>query len=102
LIHLSVPCPDTDSARAIARAALAERLAACANISPGVMSLFHWQDVIEEETEVILQLKTCATRVHDLAALVTRVHPYDLPVVTWEEVQTTPEAAHWLDQETGG
>ncbi len=102
MIHLSVPCPDLDSARTIARATLTARLAACANITPGVHSLFHWQGAIEEEPEVILLLKTRAALLDELVTCVTAEHPYDLPVITWEAVQTTPQAADWLAQETGG
>jgi len=29
-------------------------------------------------------------------------HPYDLPVITWEEVASTPAADAWLREETGG
>ncbi|MCM2561520.1 divalent-cation tolerance protein CutA [Lutimaribacter sp. EGI FJ00015] len=91
-----------DTARAIARAALSARLAACANMTPGMVSLFHWQERIEEDTEVNLLLKTRAALVDDLAALVARTHPYDLPVITWEARHSTPEASTWLNEETGG
>ncbi|SDI63859.1 divalent-cation tolerance protein CutA [Lutimaribacter saemankumensis] len=102
MIHLSTTCPDIDSARDIASAALQARLAACANITPGVISLFHWKGAVEEEAEVHLLLKTGAAHVAALAQLVAEEHPYDLPVITWEEVQTTPEAADWLDLSTRG
>lgn len=102
MIHLCTTCPDLDSARDIASAALQARLAACANITEGVLSLFYWQDAIEEEPEVHLLLKTRAAHVAALAQLVAEEHPYDLPVITWEEVGTTPEATAWLERETGG
>jgi periplasmic divalent cation tolerance protein len=35
-----------------------------------------------------------------LVALILRAHPYDLPVITWEAVETTAEAAGWCDAET--
>ena len=101
MIHLATTCPDIDSARAIASAALQARLAACANITPGVISLFHWEDAVEEDTEVQL-LKTRAPLVDELCRLVADEHPYDLPVITWETVHTTSEAAAWLSEETGG
>jgi periplasmic divalent cation tolerance protein len=101
MIHLATTCPDLDSARAIASAALQARLAACANITPRVISLFHWDDAVEEDTEVHLLLKTRAPLVDELCRLVADEHPYNLPVITWEEVHTTPEAAAWLAEETG-
>ena len=35
-----------------------------------------------------------------LVALILREHPYDLPVVTWEQAGTTPEAALWCEEAT--
>ncbi|RAP41423.1 divalent-cation tolerance protein CutA [Rhodovulum viride] len=100
MIHVVTTCPDIDSARAIARAALDGRLAACANILPGVVSLFHWQGRIDEEPELQLTLKTDDWHRAALVALIAENHPYDLPVITWETVETTPEAAAWLTAET--
>ncbi|NDK34826.1 divalent-cation tolerance protein CutA [Rhodovulum sulfidophilum] len=101
MIHVTTTCPDTDTARAIARAALGQRLAACANILPGVLSLFHWQGRIEEEAEVLLSFKTRAAHRPALVALIEERHPYDLPVIHWEDAETTPGATAWLDTETG-
>ncbi len=102
MIHLTTTCPDLDIARGLARAALEARLAACANITPRVISLFHWHGRVEEEEEVTLTLKTRAAHLSALKALVDDKHPYDLPVMTWERVETTPDAAAWLSEETGG
>lgn len=100
MLHLTTTCPNLDTARSLARAALAARLAACANIVPGVLSLFHWQGVVEEEGEVQITFKTTAEARDRLVALIAAEHPYDLPVITWEAVEATPEAAAWLREET--
>lgn len=100
MLHLSTTCPDLDAARLLASAALHMRLAACANILPGVISLFHWKDSIEEETEVQITFKTSEAARADLIALIEAHHPYDLPVITWEGVETTEDAAVWLAEET--
>lgn len=100
MLHLSTTCPDPDTARVLAREALTCRLAACANIQPGLVSLFHWQGAIDEEAEVLLVFKTTEARRDDLIALIRDLHPYDLPVITWETVATTPDATEWLLEET--
>ena len=102
MLHLTTTCPDLDTARALARAALTRRLAACANITPGLVSLFHWQGRIEQETEVQLTFKTTGAQRAALTALIEAEHPYDLPVITWETVETTEAARAWLGQESGG
>ncbi|MTJ03141.1 MAG: divalent-cation tolerance protein CutA [Sediminimonas qiaohouensis] len=102
MIHLTTTCPDLDSARDLAGAAISARMAACANVTPGLLSLFHWQGAIEEETEVQITFKTTGENRAALVALITDLHPYDLPVITWEQVETTPETTTWLNEETGG
>lgn len=102
MIHVTTTCPDLDNARALANNALKARLAACANITPNVLSLFHWQGHIEEEREVSLTLKTRAGLRMDLVRLIERDHPYDLPVISWDETGCTSDAKAWLSEETGG
>ncbi|GAA5065264.1 divalent-cation tolerance protein CutA [Roseibacterium beibuensis] len=101
MIHVTTTCANLDQAREIAREVLTARLAACVNITPGVVSLFHWQGQIEEDTEVTLVAKTTPERRADLVAAIQRSHPYDLPVISWEEVGTTPDARRWCYAETG-
>ena len=80
-IEVEVTCPDAASARRIARAALDKGLVACANIVPAVESLYRWQGRIESEGEVLLRLKTRLGGFDTLAALIARLHPYDLPAI---------------------
>jgi periplasmic divalent cation tolerance protein len=100
MIHVTTTCPDRDSAERLARATLAERVTACANILPGVRSLYHWQGAIAEEDEVLVIFKTSETARAALVAFLEAEHPYDLPVITWERLETTQSASDWLARET--
>lgn len=102
MLHVTTTCPDLDVARDIARAALRDRLAACATLRPGLVSLFHWRGKIDESPEVGLEFKTTPAHLPALVALIDARHPYDLPVVTWHEVGSTDQAELWLTEETGG
>ncbi|WP_306153826.1 divalent-cation tolerance protein CutA [Roseovarius sp. MMSF_3281] len=102
MIHVTTTCPDLDTARGLAAAVVTARLAACGNITPGAKSVFHWQGRIEEEDEVFLTLKTRPAHRAAVVEMLTERHPYDLPVITWEEVESTPDAEAWLREETGG
>lgn len=102
MIHVSTTCEDLETARSLTKAALDQRLAACANVTPGILSLFHWQGSISEETEVSITFKTTEENRPALVALLADLHPYDLPVITWERVGTTPQADRWCQEEAGG
>lgn len=100
ILHVTTTCDTVETARRIATAALEARLAACANITPGVTSLFHWDGRIAEEVELAITFKTTEALRGELVNLISRTHPYDLPVITWEMVGTTPEAHAWCQEET--
>ena len=74
-----VTAPDLKTARALARAALAARLIACANLVPKVESHYWWQGRVESGAEVLLILKTPRAKLAALEALVVARHPYDTP-----------------------
>ena len=74
-------CPDEASARVIAEALVAERLAACASRIPGLQSTYRWEGRVEHDDEVLLLIKTTADRLDALTRRVQALHPYELPEV---------------------
>ena len=74
-----VTAPDLKTARRLARAALAARLIACANLVPKVESHYRWRGKLERSTEVLLVLKTTTARLAALERLIVAQHPYDTP-----------------------
>ena len=74
-----VTAPDLKSARALARAALASRLAACVNLLPGIESHYWWQGKLESSREVLLLFKSTRPKLAALQQLILAKHPYDTP-----------------------
>ncbi len=68
-------------AERIARALVDERLAACVNVVPGVISVYRWKGIVESENELMLVIKTLAERVDALKWRLLELHPYELPEV---------------------
>jgi periplasmic divalent cation tolerance protein len=96
-----VTAPDLKTARRLARAALRERLAACANLIPGLESHYRWRGKIESSREVLLLFKTRAARVWDLEKLILAEHPYDTPkFVVLQLTAGTERYLAWLKRET--
>ena len=76
-----VTAPGVEQARSLARALVEARLVACANLVPGVRSIYRWEGQVQEDEEVLLVLKTRADRGEALARRIRELHPYDLPEV---------------------
>ena len=76
-----VTVPDEESGLALAHSLVGERLVACANLVPGLRSIYRWQGRIEEAKELLLILKTRTDLVDELARRVADLHPYDVPEV---------------------
>ena len=93
---------DAVQALAIGRVLVAERLAACINVLPGMTSVYRWQGRIEEAQEAVLIAKTRADQVAALSARVRALHTYRLPcVVALTIAGGDPEYLAWIDQESG-
>jgi len=70
-----------EEAPKIANALLTRRKVACVNIVPRVSSFFWWQDNIDSDQESLLIIKTRASLLDEVVALVKEVHSYDVPEV---------------------
>lgn len=90
-----VTTPSIQVARELAQAALNARLIACANLVPGIESLYWWQEAIQSDKEVLMVLKTKKTLLKKLEALVRRLHPYDTPEVL--AIPITSGSARYLE-----
>lgn len=92
---------DAASARALARALVERRLAACVNLLPGVLSVYRWQGAVEEAEEVTLLIKTSVDRYDELEQAIRQLHPYTLPEVIAVPVQAGLQPyLNWITQET--
>jgi periplasmic divalent cation tolerance protein len=72
-------CPDETTAQSIAAALVQERLATCVNRLPGVVSTYFWDGRLQDESEILLIIKTSAARVIELQQRLKELHPYELP-----------------------
>ncbi|QDO98607.1 divalent-cation tolerance protein CutA [Ferrovibrio terrae] len=89
-------------AEAIARKVVGERLAACANIIPGMRSVYWWQGKLEQGEEAVLILKTGPDLVDAATAAVKAAHSYSVPCVLSLPVGQGGNAEYiaWLLAET--
>jgi periplasmic divalent cation tolerance protein len=73
--------PDMTTAETIGQALVEQRLAACVNIIPGMVSIYRWQDAVERASELVLIVKTRAALTEAVSETIRALHPYETPVV---------------------
>ena len=94
-----IPCPSTEVAEKIARTLLQEKLIGCANLIPGMKSLYWWEEKIEASSECILLLKTMESpdAKEKIFKRVTELHPYDVPcIMSFTPDQVNASYLSWL------
>lgn len=57
------------------------RLAACANIIPGIQSIYRWKGKVVKEQEALLILKSTAPRYRALEKAIKTMHTYEIPEI---------------------
>ena len=101
LILVLTNLPSRDMARKLASQIVAEKLAACVNISPDILSIYNWDDEQQADTEVQLMIKTRQACYARLEALILGQHPYDLPeIIAIPLVAGLPAYLDWVRKET--
>jgi periplasmic divalent cation tolerance protein len=93
--------PDADAAERIARALVEERLIACANLLPGVVSLYRWEGEVQREPEVMMLIKTRRSLVRRLEERFAELHPYEVPELLVVGVEDgLPAYCRWVLEQT--
>ena len=77
VLIMSTAGTQAEAAR-IAEALVAERLAACVQLSP-IESWYRWEGKVERAEEVRLQIKTVAALVDQVETRLRALHSYDVP-----------------------
>lgn len=74
-------CPEDVVAAKIATTLVSEKLAACVNRFPRVVSTFWWKGEVQSDTESLLLIKTVDRLLEPLSKRIQDLHPYELPEV---------------------
>lgn len=74
---------------------------ACANILPGMVSIFSWQGAICREEEVLMILKTRKALFDSVVRLVKQHHSYDVPeIIALPILSGSADYLTWLRENT--
>src|SRR6476660_330910 len=95
--------PDAEIARRISYQLVSERFAACANILPGVESVYRWKEKIESGNEVFVFFKVSEDRQSAFRDKLRSLHPYDAPEIIFVPVAGgLPEYLGWAHPRYSG
>jgi periplasmic divalent cation tolerance protein len=90
--------PDRECAEQIAEALVAEQLAACVNIIPGMASVYRWKGNIEKDEELLLLIKTSQGTYESLEQRIRVLHTYELPEIIAVSIQSgQKDYTRWIE-----
>jgi periplasmic divalent cation tolerance protein len=96
ITQVTVAVPDEAAAQHLARWAVEQRLAACAQINGPITSVYRWKGGLHNDAEWMVVFKTTATGYGRLLARMPGEHPYELPEILGSEVTGAPGYLRWV------
>jgi len=89
-----------EEAESIGSQLVSERLAACVNILPQMISVYQWQGKTERSQEVVLLVKTVSDKVDRVTSRIVELHSYDCPAVLSLPIESgAPEFLQWIAEQ---
>lgn len=97
-----ITAPNEDEASKIARALVEGRLAGCVNIINDIRSIYSWQGKTEDESEVLMIVKTQSNLFDNLSRKVRELHSYTVPeIIAMPIIEGSGDYLKWLKEVTG-
>jgi len=93
--------PSLVEAEKAGRTIVEQRLAACVNILPGMVSHYWWEGKIERGEEAVMIIKTRASLAERVRDAVKAGHPYTTPAILVIPLESVEESyLGWIMAET--
>lgn len=100
-VQVTTTTDSRQEAATLAKSAVQERLAACAQLVGPIASTYWWEGEIESAEEWMVVFKTTADSFEDLATLITEVHSYDTPeIIATPVVAGSGDYLQWVSDQT--
>ncbi len=90
-VMLYTTFPSLVEAEKAGKTLVEDRLAACVNILPGMISHYRWQGAVERAEEAVMLIKTRASLAEGVRAAVKASHPYETPAILVLPIESVDE-----------
>lgn len=93
--------PSLEQAERLAEILIDERLAACVQLLPGVVSVYRWQGRRVRDSECLMLVKTPGALLAQCEQRMAALHPYECPEIVALRPETVNGVyARWLQEST--
>lgn len=90
---------DRETAIAVIRSLVEEKLVACGTLFPDAYSIYHWKGSLEETSEVVVWMKTSLSLLEACQERLAALHPYDVPEIIVIEADRVNRAYQaWIEE----
>ncbi|HLI68381.1 MAG TPA: divalent-cation tolerance protein CutA [Ktedonobacteraceae bacterium] len=101
IIEIHTTIDSRDAAQKLAEAVVSKRLAACAQVSGPIMSIYWWQGKIERDQEWLCVMKTRRELYPAVEQAIREAHPYDEPeILAYPMIAGSNGYLAWVERET--
>ena len=83
------------AAKNCGRTLVEERLAACVNILPDMVSVYRWEGEVEQADEAVMIVKTTRVRMDEVIHRIVQLHDYETPAIV--ALPVIGGGAHYLN-----
>ena len=98
-IQVTTTTETKEQAQAIARHLVAEKLAACVQITQAVESTYLWKGKIENSQECLCLIKTREALFSRVESAIKKLHLYETPeIIAVPIILSSAEYLQWLDE----
>ncbi|MDX2085366.1 MAG: divalent-cation tolerance protein CutA [Candidatus Melainabacteria bacterium] len=96
-----VTCPCEEEAQTLAKKLVEQKRVACANLIPGIQSIYWWEGAVQEASEWLLILKTTVEQLPALLQWLPNEHSYSVPeVIALPITEGHPPYLRWITEST--
>ena len=98
-----IPCSNLDEAKKLANGLVKNKLAACVNIIPEVISVYEWEGKIQNDSETVMLVKSTVEKSFAITQFIKENHSYDEPAVVSlvvDEGTSSESFMNWVKEQT--